>query len=130
MRKNREGKKKLRRITWINENGGKCIKCGSIENLEIDHIKPELKLIEIYALWEFNSNNKRYIDELKKCQILCRKCHRIKTSDEQRKPIIHGTQSGYNIHKCKCELCKNCERKRSRMKYLKKKEKYYVSSRS
>lgn len=54
--------------------GGKCVHCGTTDRMEFDHIDPRTKTFEItdkiaqYAWW-------RIIEELKKCQLLCFKCH-------------------------------------------------------
>lgn len=40
-----------RRAEAIRKLGGKCVKCGSEENLEIDHIDPTTKSFEISKLW-------------------------------------------------------------------------------
>jgi 5-methylcytosine-specific restriction endonuclease McrA len=48
--------------------GKRCVQCGSSENLELDHVNPA---------------DKREA-EIKKCQVLCRKCHRQKTNQYLR----------------------------------------------
>ena len=58
--------------------GGVCVVCGTIERLEFDHIDPETKEFTICkrlngASWE------DILEEAKKCQLLCRKCHNRKT---------------------------------------------------
>lgn len=74
----REWKNK-RRQAWIDANGP-CVKCGSKENLEVDHIKPEEKEYEISDVW---SRRQEIRDaELAKCQVLCRNCHWDKSANE------------------------------------------------
>jgi 5-methylcytosine-specific restriction endonuclease McrA len=58
----------------------KCVKCGSTEYLELDHINPETK--ETHAIWSWSEE--RRTKELKKCQVLCEKCHLEKSSKECR----------------------------------------------
>lgn len=80
--------------------GGKCVCCGSTENLQIDHIDPKEKTLKVAKEYA----NPLFWEELKKCQLLCQSCHIKKTSEEQRKNI-HGT---WGMHKrgCRCEKCK------------------------
>lgn len=66
-----------RRNEAILKFGGKCVKCGSIECLEFDHINPEDKLFTIGKMWSLN--NTAYLTELNKCQLLCESCHLEKT---------------------------------------------------
>jgi AraC-like DNA-binding protein len=60
--------------------GGKCVKCGSTEYLEFDHIDPSMKTFhigsQITGSWEETEK------ELKKCQLLCRRCHHKKSAEE------------------------------------------------
>lgn len=58
--------------------GGQCLKCGSVYNLEFDHIDPTTKLFPISNLlshaWDV------VLVEVKKCQLLCSDCHKKKTA--------------------------------------------------
>jgi hypothetical protein len=53
--------------------GGKCIVCGSIENLELDHINWRTKTLQINKMWSVSAE--RFTAELEKCQLLCREHH-------------------------------------------------------
>jgi hypothetical protein len=85
--------------------GGRCVKCGTTENLEIDHIDPKKKSFTLAG----NMHTKPVAAvkrELRKCQLLCETCHMVKTIAERgHKPAkgTHGTLSSYRY--CKCELC-------------------------
>ena len=68
-------KMKKARKDWFAENGP-CQKCGSREKLELDHINPEEKVC--HTVWSWTPLRREL--ELKKCQVLCRWCHREKTS--------------------------------------------------
>lgn len=90
-----------RREDWLKENGP-CVKCGSWDNLEIDHIDPATKIT--HNIWSWTEEKRKI--ELQKCQILCHSCHINKTWEGKRridKP--HGTRSRYDGG-CKCSLCK------------------------
>ena len=93
--------------------GGRCVNCGSEEELEFDHIDWRTKSFTIGRLYGLHKLESVY-EELKKCQILCNPCHRDKTKQdlqEQRKenprfvPAQHGTRTGWMRTKCKCDLC-------------------------
>lgn len=94
-----------RRAAAIQQLGGCCAECGSIEGLEIDHIDPTEKQFNVgkaLAGWA----EARLQAELAKCQLLCAVHHAEKTAQALRKPITHGTLSGYDHYKCRCELCR------------------------
>lgn len=88
--------------------GGKCVKCNSIDNLQIDHKVPKDKK---FTLTDFTSRKwSVFYEELKKCQLLCQKCHNIKTVSENGKKIAKGTHGTLSSGKyCKCILCKKAK---------------------
>lgn len=65
---------KRRRENWICHKGP-CSMCGSSDNLEVDHIDPLTKIS--HRIWSWSEE--RRLQELKKCQVLCRSCHLEKT---------------------------------------------------
>ena len=88
-----------RRLYWVEEKGGQCIKCGSKENLEFDHIDPKTKKYKIAN----NFHRHDIEEEMSKCQLLCNPCHREKTSMENS-PYGHG-EGLKGIRSCKCVPC-------------------------
>lgn len=86
-----------RRFTWIKKHGP-CIQCGSWENLELHHKDPKQKVS--HRIWSWSEE--RRLKELEKCVVLCIKCH----GKTRKKDIPHGTNCGYNRHKCRCTICK------------------------
>lgn len=60
---------------------GPCVRCNTWRNLEYDHIDPKTKSFNIK--WSYS--RKKLQKELAKCQCLCARHHRDKTSEEQRK---------------------------------------------
>ncbi len=70
--------------------GGKCNKCGTFENLTFDHINPFSKKYDIAKI--MCGKKEKLINELKKCQILCEKCHKAKNKIDGStfKNIING----------------------------------------
>jgi 5-methylcytosine-specific restriction endonuclease McrA len=93
-------KTRQRRKLWISILGP-CKKCGSTERLELDHIDPATKIS--HNIWSWREE--RLIAELKKCQVLCYRCHKLKTINENTKSLKHGTSNGYYKKKCKCRKC-------------------------
>lgn len=97
-------KRKKEAIRYL---GGKCKKCNSKKNLEFDHIDPTTKKNQISSM--FTSSIVQFYEELNKCQLLCRRCHLRKSSENgdytrNRKAWQHGV-SGYINQKCRCEIC-------------------------
>jgi hypothetical protein len=89
--------------------GGKCVVCGSCDDLQIDHIDPATKTLNIAKLWSVS--RERYIKELELCQLLCGVHHRQKTSVEQGVPHGGGISGKKN---CYCGLCAPKKRKYQR----------------
>jgi hypothetical protein len=54
----------------IQELGGKCVKCGTSDNLEFNHIDPLNKKMEASGKTNFRQG------EYKKCELMCKSCHR------------------------------------------------------
>jgi hypothetical protein len=59
--------------------GGKCVWCGTNENLEFDHIDPAQKQFTISA---FPCSLELWWKEVEKCRLLCKTCHK-KHSDAE-----------------------------------------------
>ena len=63
--------------------GGVCVKCGSTEGLEFDHINAAEKSFTIAPRiligWD------KLLPELRKCQLLCIKHHKRKTKRDKKK---------------------------------------------
>lgn len=106
MRKYTRERYHARRNAAIEHLGGRCVHCGTDEDLQIDHIDPTTKTLDL-ARKTHNSTEERFWEEIAKCQLLCKPCH-IKKSRKERGQEdareTHGTLSSYRY--CKCELCK------------------------
>lgn len=70
-----------RRHQLIEQLGGKCVRCGSTENLEFDHIDSNSKEISIATHLSYSMDTIQ--NELQKCQLLCKSCHIQKTKEEK-----------------------------------------------
>jgi len=80
MKQYHSSKAKKQRNRALQILGGKCVKCRTTENLQFDHIDPATKSFhigqQITGSWE------EIEKELKKCQLLCYRCHKIKSGKE------------------------------------------------
>jgi len=91
-----------RRLAAIELLGGKCVVCGTVENLEIDHIDPQQKsfnFAKALAGWA----QKRIDEELKKAQLLCETHHLEKSK------VDNGVNHGDGLtgkRNCLCDLCR------------------------
>lgn len=72
-----------RRTEWLEANGP-CVQCGSWDRLEVDHKDRSQKIT--HAVWSWSKVRREA--ELVKCQVLCYKCHKAKTSNELRVAMI------------------------------------------
>ena len=79
-----------------------CVKCGSDQQLEIDHVDPAEKAFHIGVSMSLTEKVKQ---ELTKCQLLCQTCHQAKTSQENVAKGLHGSYRKYYKHKCRCQQC-------------------------
>lgn len=61
-----------------------CVKCGEndIRVLEFDHIHDSQKDFSISQAVRIGKTWSQVSDEIKKCQILCANCHKIKTAEQ------------------------------------------------
>lgn len=60
--------------------GKRCCICGSRTRLELDHKDPGTKVS--HSIWSWSE--KRRHEELKKCQVLCHRCHQVKSAAENK----------------------------------------------
>jgi 5-methylcytosine-specific restriction endonuclease McrA len=81
IRKNPERDKELKRVRAAKQRiefklllGGRCVKCGSSERLEFDHIDPSEKSFTIGKLFG-RKRIETLKEEVSKCQLLCKPCH-------------------------------------------------------
>lgn len=97
--------------------GARCVRCGSAEDLEIDHIDPMtkdpiLRSPKLRQGFPWTWSWQRITAELSKCQILCRGCHRRKTNAEiGRRYCSHGHDT-YATGRDSQHRCIACRRER------------------
>lgn len=68
-----------RRQEFIQKLGGKCLMCGSTIDLELDHIDSTNKVFGISSHMQYAKE--KVAEEVSKCQLLCKICHRKKTKN-------------------------------------------------
>lgn len=90
--------------------GGKCVRCPSRDRLEMDHIDPSTKYKRISQL--ANYKEETFWEEVKKCQLLCKDCHRKKSREDAKHPE-HGTKTSYR--RCGPPACKICRATRQKI---------------
>lgn len=71
--------------------GSECVKCGSTRNLQFDHKDPTSKSFNISSFLR-SKTEEEIVVELKKCQILCRDCHKEKSKQETHYQKARGEQ--------------------------------------
>lgn len=95
-----------RRQDAIKMLGGKCVKCGDKNNLQLDHIDRSKKT---FRMADINSvSDKALQEELKNIQLLCPKCHKEKTFesiDYGGNKSQHGSYWMYRKYGCRCDKC-------------------------
>jgi len=110
-------RKKKRRNLLIEMSGGKCVRCASTEILNFDHKEPKDRSFRLNGK-DLDGSWNKILDEWKKCQLLCRKCHLLKTKEngEYKEPVNkgvskygevlpkHGCESAY-ARGCRCSSC-------------------------
>jgi len=91
-----------RRAIAIEVLGGKCVDCGSVEELEFDHDDPTLKSFNVGKAFTSMAESKLW-PEIEKCVLRCKPCHKIK-SDTIDNAVGHG-EGLTGKRNCRCALC-------------------------
>lgn len=98
--------------------GGVCVTCGTVDELEFDHVDPSTKVTEIAQAIAEHWAWDRLLIELDKCQLLC-KSHHLEKSRRERNlgggqnrinDPLHGTWARYANFKCRCDECREWKR--------------------
>lgn len=97
--------------------GGTCVRCGTTESLQFDHIDATTKSFNVSKNW--SRSWVTLTPELDKCQLLCRDHHREKTQVSgdntgggwnRWAEVQHGKNYTYSSLGCRCEECKAAKR--------------------
>jgi len=116
--------KKTKMLEYL---GGKCVRCNSCTDLQIDHIDHLDKSFTVSTNWALSWD--KLVVELDKCQLLCADCHLQKTMEEgslkksrtTQPQNLHGTVWMYSKRKCRCEACKAAKSAAMKEQYWRKK---------
>lgn len=94
-----------RRAIALKFLGGKCVECSSKRSLQVDHIDPKKKTMTFEHMRSVGLP--KFMKELKKCQLLCKRCHEKKTRIDMGygPERQHGTYAMYRHGRCRCDLC-------------------------
>lgn len=84
--------------------GGKCVDCGTFDDLEFDHADRTQKAVDIAKLLGYSAVRRK--EELKKCVLRCAPCHRAKT---RKMKDFHRKQHGEGLIGREGCLCDKCE---------------------
>jgi hypothetical protein len=107
MRYYRENKEQLneKRVPYFNSRrtllkeearkklGGKCLWCGTTENLEFDHIDPAQKQFTISS---FPCSLEMWWKEVEKCRLLCKVCHKKHSDAEMSAKHLYWVNLSFN----------------------------------
>jgi len=80
-------RRRLMRESALQELGGKCVICGTTENLEFNHIDPSTKEREVST--KCGLRHKEHL----KCELLCKEHHRLWSNAEARLARQHWLTS-------------------------------------
>ena len=97
-----KAKKHERRQQLIEMLGGACVRCGTTETLQFDHIEPGTKSFSLGSNWTRAWHE--MVAEAQKCQLLCKECHIVKTAEDLGPPK-HGFPR-YLYWGCRCGVCR------------------------
>ncbi len=103
-----------RRAEALERLGGACAHCGSVDDLQIDHVDRFEKTMKFERMTMVG--RERWDAELAKCQLLCFPCHIVKTREcwdgfgKKSGPITddgHGSGCQYVTRRCRCPECRS-----------------------
>lgn len=111
MRKYMLARYHARREEAIRKLGGKCIDCGTSDDLEFDHADSQTKEHDLAKIWSYKQE--KFDAELSKCVIRCHVCHVEKSRQYDWHRVDHG--GGMTGKRgCKCEPCRKRKAEYSR----------------
>jgi len=70
------------RSLWIAKLGGRCVDCGSTEDLQFDHEDSTTKSFDV-AKHLTSASEAKLVEEMEKCVLRCQPCHHQKSLDSK-----------------------------------------------
>jgi 5-methylcytosine-specific restriction endonuclease McrA len=104
-----KARRRVRRARLIELLGGQCVRCGSTDELEFDHIDPETKVFAVGS--DMSRAWDKLVEEGLKCQLLCRECHVAKGIEDRPEPA--HSYYRYWYYGCRCATCKAANARKS-----------------
>ena len=104
-----KARRKVRRARLIELLGGRCVRCGSTDELEFDHIDSETKVFAVGS--DMSRAWDKLVEEALKCQLLCRECHVAKGIEDRPEPA--HSYYRYWYYGCRCATCKAANARKS-----------------
>lgn len=99
----------IQRAFFLHLLGDKCKKCGSKEDLQIDHRDPAAKKFHISKICTRRTVVAMVAEVVNECQLLCAKHHREKSARERSLAMTgtfrHGTMYAWMRQRCVCPDC-------------------------
>lgn len=87
---NQRNKNKKQKL--LNQFGSCCNACGSTENLQFDHLDKHTKKGNVTSIL-YTRGFEEAVEEAEKCQLLCNKCHIVKTTiHHDNQSLLYGTR--------------------------------------
>jgi hypothetical protein len=124
MRKYQMDRYNTRRAEFIAYLGGFCVRCGTSEGLEFDHIDRSKKSFNISKVL-VRMNYDKLREEVDKCQLLCTDCHIEKSREAKDLGNVDHGGGATGKRNCKCEPCKA-----KKAEYMKAKKPQYNAARN
>lgn len=87
--------------------GGRCARCESTEGLEFDHVDRTTRVMDISAAIMAGWSWARLLEELAKCQLLCRPHHVEKSLEVGDMLSVEHGGGASGKKNCPCGPCKS-----------------------
>lgn len=75
-----------RRKELVERLGGRCVVCGTTEDLEFDHKDPTTKTLHLSK--QLTRSLETVEHECTKCQLLCHTCHMLKSKNDGSRSVL------------------------------------------
>jgi hypothetical protein len=100
------------RAEYVDMLGGKCVDCGTVSQLEFDHVDRTTKSFDVGKC--ITHKRSKVVAELEKCVLRCKSCHAKKSGTEQSVDHGEGISGKKNCYCDRCAVLKREYQKRYR----------------